>query len=656
MRIESISRLIAVVTLVYLVAMVVDATPYLRGPAPMHVEWRWRRYDEPAYERVWPLLVALVSYLVFVAWMERLDVERLPPRQLWVLVLMVMVAALLVQGTVLYLARPDVITLLFERNASRAADGYYTALLDHEGIGTLLGSYPERMPTFAGDHARTHPPGFPLIHWAVRETVGRWAALRTWVRWNACPTLRVYGLTAEEVTSALALGVATPVVSAMATLPLYALARKRGNVRDGLRAAALFALVPAAVLFAPQVDQLYPLLTGLILWAFLRGWEGRHAPWFLASGLLLSVATFLSLGLAAMGLWLGVYALTRWLAERPAPYLSWRQLVVAGLWVGLGSTSVWLICRLAFGLDPIAVYRTGMAQHYQIVTSGRRYALWAWYNLYDYAAFLGLPLATALGARALASARCACSGFRGGGRQLDAAAIATAVTVLVLTLSGTSRGEVARMWLFLLPPVILVGVSSLQHAGRRPFIWIASLQAASVLVFALYLDVVPVLPLESMERLRQSAPEPSVSEEARVLFGDQIQFLGYDMAPQPAQAGQALELRFRWRSAGEPAQSYKVFVHLVDAEGNLRAQVDGIPLDWTLPTTCWVRDEVLVDRYRVALPDDLPPGAYTPAVGYYDEATGTRLVVTMQTYGSDGPESPPLVLGDRLELSAVRVE
>jgi hypothetical protein len=364
--------------------------------------------------------------------------------------------------------------------------------------------------------------------------------------------------------------------------------------------------------------------------------------------LLLSLATFLSLGLAAIGLWLAIYALGRWLSTLSASRPWWQPLVAAGLLVGLGATLIWLFVGLAFGLDPIAVYKTGMAQHYEIVTAGRSYARWVWYNLYDYAAFVGLPLSILFGIRIYDSARSATCRR---GNHVDAAAVATAATILIITLSGTSRGEVARMWLFLLPPVLLAGASFIRRAGKQWFLWFASLQAASLLVFALFLEVVPVLPLAPLERTRQPYLETRAPHEVQVVFGDHIQYMGYDVAPNPAQAGETLNMTLHWRALGEPQQRYKVFIHLLDVEGKLRAQTDGVPLEWMLPTVCWVKDEIIVDPYSIALPIDLTPGAYTPVVGFYEESTWERLPVRATSNGL-----PSKSLGDRLELDAIRIE
>jgi hypothetical protein len=70
--------------------------------------------------------------------------------------------------------------------------------------------------------------------------------------------------------------------------------------------------------------------------------------------------------------------------------------------------------------------------------------------------------------------------------------------------------------------------------------------------------------------------------------------------------------------------SYTVFVHVVGPDGVIRGQWDSVPGDGTLPTTGWVKDEVITDEYLVPMDEDAPPWQYTILVGMYDPMTGER--------------------------------
>ncbi len=74
----------------------------------------------------------------------------------------------------------------------------------------------------------------------------------------------------------------------------------------------------------------------------------------------------------------------------------------------------------------------------------------------------------------------------------------------------------------------------------------------------------------------------------------------------------------------ETPVSYRVFVHVLDENGNLIAQSDAIPDNWTRPTTGWVTGEYIRDRHIIPLPADVKSGEYTLLVGFYDTATNKR--------------------------------
>jgi hypothetical protein len=80
-----------------------------------------------------------------------------------------------------------------------------------------------------------------------------------------------------------------------------------------------------------------------------------------------------------------------------------------------------------------------------------------------------------------------------------------------------------------------------------------------------------------------------------------------------------------WRGESETSTSYHVFIHIVDAEGNILAQSDGVPANWTRPTTGWLPGEYVVDTHALTLPAELPSGPLWLRVGLYDPQTGARL-------------------------------
>ena len=76
--------------------------------------------------------------------------------------------------------------------------------------------------------------------------------------------------------------------------------------------------------------------------------------------------------------------------------------------------------------------------------------------------------------------------------------------------------------------------------------------------------------------------------------------------------------------------AWAVFIHLVDAAGQIVAQADAIPAGGERPTTGWRRGEYITDSYRLTLPPGLPAGDYRLNVGLYNPDDGTRPPVTLE--------------------------
>ncbi len=136
---------------------------------------------------------------------------------------------------------------------------------------------------------------------------------------------------------------------------------------------------------------------------------------------------------------------------------------------------------------------------------------------------------------------------------------------------------------------------------------------------------------------------PAVSASTAAAFGELAELIGYD-ASVAVQAGQPFSITLHWRALGETERGYKVFVHLLDAEGRSAAGHDAEPANWQRPTTSWVAGEYIADEHVLALPADLPAGSYRIEVGIYDGASGERLPL------ADG--SDRLILSQPVEVTA----
>ncbi len=86
-----------------------------------------------------------------------------------------------------------------------------------------------------------------------------------------------------------------------------------------------------------------------------------------------------------------------------------------------------------------------------------------------------------------------------------------------------------------------------------------------------------------------------------------------------------LLLTLYWQARSPMNDSFHVFVHLLDDQGQIRGQRDQVPAAEGRPTTSWVASEIITDTYQVPLAEGAPPGEYRIAIGMYNPTTGEHL-------------------------------
>lgn len=141
---------------------------------------------------------------------------------------------------------------------------------------------------------------------------------------------------------------------------------------------------------------------------------------------------------------------------------------------------------------------------------------------------------------------------------------------------------------------------------------------------------------------------PSIQHPLSANLGDSVSFLGYDLKEKTLMPGGTLHLTLYWRCQRQMETSYKVFTHLLDEESRIWGQRDSIPAEGARPTTGWIENEVIADRYEILVKPEAPEGEYVLEIGMYDEVTGDRLLA----FDEQGDRMPD----DRILLHKVRVE
>ncbi|MET0477897.1 MAG: hypothetical protein ABW222_08065 [Actinomycetota bacterium] len=265
---------------------------------------------------------------------------------------------------------------------------------------------------------------------------------------------------ASMLTFAAAL--ATVAAGCLGLLVAAGLARDELGEQGERVAVVCWALAPVTVLYvATSADAMWaPVLAGAAL-AADRGLQRRSMGWTVAGGVLLWLASMLSFAAALVLPFLAVRALAVRAAAGWGWVLRWAAvtgavvLALAGL---LMITTGYDVRAAVAAVDDFWRHAPGTTQ--------RVWWVWIFGDLVAFAAILGFPLAAALVTRLVAAVR---------ERAWGSFEMATGAALLAAACWGHTRGEVERMWQFLVPFAVVVAVRQLLR-------WRASLPLVAALL------------------------------------------------------------------------------------------------------------------------------------------------------------------------------
>lgn len=110
-------------------------------------------------------------------------------------------------------------------------------------------------------------------------------------------------------------------------------------------------------------------------------------------------------------------------------------------------------------------------------------------------------------------------------------------------------------------------------------------------------------------------------------FGNQISLLAAGLRDNTVPAGEPAYIALHWQALTAIDADYNLFVHVTDANGNMIAQRDAVPLNGLAPTSSWAAMQRYTDHLLVAIPPETPGGFYTLHIGWYDPVAGPRLTL-----------------------------
>jgi 4-amino-4-deoxy-L-arabinose transferase-like glycosyltransferase len=197
----------------------------------------------------------------------------------------------------------------------------------------------------------------------------------------------------------------------------------------------------------------------------------------------------------------------------------------------------------------------------------------------------------------------------------------------IRTASGTDQGRYLFPALATPALVIALGWSEIvwraSQIARRGWSYLRAERGVALVAtaFALALPVFVLFALTLPAYAQPAAFDPA-QLEGRALplnanFENGMQLRGVALAARAIACGDKLGVALYWTSTGRLQESYRIFAHLVNAQGTVAGNKDVIPGGGAYPTVYWKPNQWLEDTIRVPLNHGARAGVYHVIVGVY---------------------------------------
>lgn len=465
------------VTLLFLLAIGFDISPYLRGPSYYPPEWRWEYLFVNTLDKIWlPLIV--MSFILFL-FIKTESKKNVIIKYIPLFLIFLVLLSYFFQLSVLFFSRSG-IGVLLHRIINPELNGYFTAALSIQNIGNFLHDYNDLVLTFVY-HAGSHPPGAILFFYGIEQGIRLFSMLiditNTITSSHADVRTIWNGLAPIEKATAMVASLLVPFISSFALVPLYYSADALYGQKIALRASFLYVFIPSLVFFIPINDALLPIFSITAFYLMVRGFAKNNNLLFFLSGAVLFAGVFSNLSLLPLLIFFLVFFLLQMYQKR----LLWtKAFFITGLLFTSGFFLPPLLLFLFFQFNFVEMSFIIMKHVPHVHT--RSYVLWIFYNLYDFLIFAGIPIAYVFFFAIK-------DGFVGLKKKIldkdNYILVAFVIMLLILNFSGSVRGETGRIWSVYMPFMVLIAsifVTKQMKFSTKLFLLFLFLQVIQILV------------------------------------------------------------------------------------------------------------------------------------------------------------------------------
>ena len=221
-------------------------------------------------------------------------------------------------------------------------------------------SFPELMPSFHL-HSLNKPP-FSILFYV--------------------PFIKLFG---NNLRAALVGGFAVGALATLSVPAVYAMVRRlTGSADAAFCSASFFALTPSLVLFMPEFDQLFPVLSCAVIAMWASALDSDHLMPAVVVGFLLAAMTLVSYNLLVLGVFLVLQTLIT--LRSVGRVAQFKRIVRHASTVVLTFVTVQSLLTGVFGYRPLAVFKTAVAIQAQLLRQiPRPYPQTVLFDLTDFA-------------------------------------------------------------------------------------------------------------------------------------------------------------------------------------------------------------------------------------------------------------------------------
>ncbi len=119
-----------------------------------------------------------------------------------------------------------------------------------------------------------------------------------------------------------------------------------------------------------------------------------------------------------------------------------------------------------------------------------------------------------------------------------------------------------------------------------------------------------------MNLASKTAPTPG--HPGKGIFGEQIEYLGYDIEPAQPVAGGPVQITLYFHALRDVTADWQMFVH-IDSRGGRQERINGdhYPVSGRFHTDQWKQGDYVTDRFAFTIPDYQAKAAIDLWIGFY---------------------------------------